>query len=103
MATVALTGIKYGKEDGSLVEFDEGDDVKASDFPKDVFEDLKKQGAIGTPPRPREEDASAAELEEENNALQERVKDLEKQLAEAKKPDTGTAGTGGAKTTGTNK
>lgn len=90
MATVALTNIKVGKEDGTFTWFDEGTDVKASDFPdKDTYEELKASGTIGTPPVPREEDASSAELQEENEALLERVAELEAQLANAKKASTG--------------
>jgi hypothetical protein len=94
MATVALTNIKHGNDDGTFVEFDEGDDVKASDFPKGVFDELKEAGAIGTPPVPREGDAAASELVEENDDLKKRVADLEKQLSEAKSSGGSTGGTG---------
>jgi hypothetical protein len=86
MATVALTNIKVGKEDGTYTWIDEGDDVKQSDFPdKETFEQLKEAGAVGTPPVPREQDASAAELAEENESLAARVAELEAQLAAANK------------------
>lgn len=89
MATVALTRIKFGKEDGSEFVVEEGEDVKASDFPKDVWDWLKENGTVGTPPRPREEDASAAELEQANEELSARVAELEAQLADAKKTTGG--------------
>jgi hypothetical protein len=100
MATVALTNLKIGKEDGSFTWIEEGEDVKKSDLPEGVFDELKEAGAIGAPPAPRESDASAAELEAENDDLKKRVEELEAQLAAAKK-DTGSTGTGGAKTTTT--
>jgi len=82
MPTVALTNIKHGNEDGSVTWIDEGDEVKKSDLPDGVFDELKDAGVIGAPPAPTEADAS---LQEENDALQKKVADLEAQLAEAKK------------------
>jgi len=85
MAVVALTNFKIGSG-ADMKWIDEGDDVKASDFPdKETYDDLKEQGLIGAPPKPREEDASSAELEAENDDLKARVAKLEAELAEAKK------------------
>lgn len=77
---IAFTEIRHGKDDGSVVVINEGDEVKG--LPKDVVEDLKAQGIIG-------EQTSAAEVEdlnEENEELRAEVAELKKKLAEATKP-----------------
>src|SRR6266542_3742585 len=84
MATVALTNIHYGKPDGSRVEIDALEPVKKSDFPDDVWEDLKEAGAVGPPPVAPEDEPSVAELQAENDDLAAQVKKLEAQHAAAK-------------------
>lgn len=77
---IAFTEIRHGKDDGSVVVINEGDEVKG--LPKDVVEGLKAQGIIG-------EQTSAAEVEdlnEENEELRAEVAELKKKLAEATKP-----------------
>jgi hypothetical protein len=76
MAEVALTRIVHGEEDGSRTVIEEGGSVK--DLPKDVVDELREAGAVGTPP------AAASGLADERDALQARVAELEAQLAEAK-------------------
>lgn len=59
MSDVALTNIKYGTEDGTVIDILFGEDV--SELPQDVIDELKEQGLIdGEPVLP----VSAPEVEE---------------------------------------
>jgi hypothetical protein len=89
MATVALTNIKHGTEEGTMIEIEAGEKVSKSDLPEGVYDELKENGAIGNPPVALDDDTDAAELAAQNDDLQKRVAELEAQLADAK-------GSGGA-------
>ena len=87
MANVALTTIRHGKDDGSVVVVKEGDEVKG--LPKDVVEDLKSQGLIGEPAVSTvEQDEQVEKLEAENEDLQKQVEELQAKLAEAEEGKT---------------
>jgi len=97
MATVALTRIVYGKDDGERVVIEEGETVKG--LPKETLDELREAGAIGSPPE------AASGLVDERDALQARVEELEAQLEAAKKddgkePEPGHPATGGSDTAG---
>jgi hypothetical protein len=77
MAAVAFTTIRHGKDDGEVVVVNEGEEVKG--LPADVVKDLKEQGLVGEPPKTQEE------KDEDKEALQARVDELEAQLAEFEK------------------
>lgn len=85
MANVAYTRIEHGKDDGSVVVVEEGDEVKG--LPSDVVKDLKEQGLVGAPlTSSAEASEEVEELEEQNAELQARVRELEQALQEAKGP-----------------
>jgi hypothetical protein len=103
MALVALTNIKHGKDDGTLVEFAAGDEVKGLD--KETLGNLKELGVVGEPT------VTQSQKDEEKEALEARVAQLEAELeAERKdhKKDGGetdpghpaTGGSGDAKSAG---
>jgi hypothetical protein len=95
MATVALTNIKHG--DGEdMYEFAAGDKVAKGDLPEGVYDELKEAGAIGAPPVAPEDEPDTAELRSENEDLQNRVRELEAQLANAKQGSSGDKASGGS-------
>ena len=85
MTQVALTRIRYGADDGTVIDVLEGDPIP-KDIPKDIVEELKASEAIGEPPvTAAQADDEKATLAAENDALMSQVAELQKQLTEAKK------------------
>jgi len=76
MAVVALTNIKHGKADGTVVELAPGDSIPGKTFSKDELEALQASGSIGQP---------AAESNQELAMAKARVAELEAKLAEKEK------------------
>ena len=84
MSDVALTTIQHGMENGKVVVVKEGEPVEG--LPSDVVADLKEQGLIGKAPVVQEDDDDA---EDERVAdLEAQVAELRAKLAEASKSDT---------------
>lgn len=75
MAEVALTKIRHGNEDGSVIEIEEGG--KVDKLPSDVKDTLRELGSIGEPA------LTQADKDEEKEELLDRIAELQKQLAEA--------------------
>jgi len=73
MAVVALTKIKHGNADGTVVELEPGDKIPGKTFSKEELEALQASGSIGQP---------AAESNQELEMAKARVAELEAQLAE---------------------
>jgi hypothetical protein len=78
---VATAQIPVGDDKGSIKKtLQPGERVKPSDVGEGVFEVLKASGSVRlAPPSPK------SEADKENEELKARVKELEAQLAEAKK------------------
>jgi hypothetical protein len=77
---VALTTIRHGKEDGTVVVIEEGE--KVTGLPSDVVKDLKEQGLVGSPAM------TPSEVDEEKAELQAKIDELNAQLAEAQAANT---------------
>lgn len=86
MTVVAIAKVGYQKNEGdadSVVWFEPGEEVDGA--PKDVVEQWEANGSVGNPPE------VLPSVVAEKEALEERVADLEAQLAAAKeaaKPTT---------------
>jgi hypothetical protein len=74
---VALTDIKYGDPDGSVVFINAGDEV--ADIPDDVVDNLREQGAIG--------DSFSENDSLRIQQLQAELEDLRRKIAETKGED----------------
>lgn len=72
---IALTTIRHGNEDGTVLEILEGEVVKG--LPEDVVDSLAEQGLVGEAPKAVEEALS------ENEELKARVAELAAQLEAA--------------------
>lgn len=86
MSYVALSKLGYQKDKSdpeSVVWFEEGDEVKGVD--KEVVEQWKVNGTIGEPP------PALAHVAAEKEQLEARVAQLEQQLEDAKKEQTGSS------------
>jgi hypothetical protein len=82
MALVALTVIDHGEvKDGKNVRtvVEAGEPIAKYKFDKELVAEWLAQGTVGEPPK------SAVERDEELEALQARVAELEAQLAEPEK------------------
>lgn len=96
MADIATTTIQHGMPDGERIVIPEGEPVKG--LPKDVVKELREQGYIADSALTAEE---SDQVLEEKKALEDRVKELEQQLKDAKdgnpKPagDPGPSGSSG--------
>ena len=92
MALVAQTQLLYSDGDKS-VTVEEGQVVKEGVFPKKVLERFKEIGSVTEPPASPAESAAA----EENEELKRQVKELEAELAAAKKSSASTPPAGDKK------
>lgn len=75
MADVAYTTIRHGKDDGTVVVVNEGDEVKG--LPSEVVKDLKEQKLIGP------KTVSSDEVDAEKAEMQAKIDELEAKLAES--------------------
>lgn len=77
MAKVALTAIRHGMPDGSVVEVTEGESV--SSLPKEVVAELEKiDGVIGSPSMaPDKVDQTVTDLEAQVAELQAKLAELQ--------------------------
>lgn len=76
MAEVALTEIKYGKDDGTVEVIPEG--AKVDHLPKEIKEQLRETESIGEPA------LTQADKDAEKDELLDRIADLQRQLQETK-------------------
>jgi len=88
MTKVAYTKIEHGKDDGTLVVIEEGDEVKG--LPAEVTKQLAEQGLIGEPlTSGTEKDQTIDELEAENEDLKSQLEKVRAELVAAKTPPDG--------------
>lgn len=75
MTEVALTNIRHGNKDGTIVEVEEGG--KVDKLPSDVRDELRELGSIGEPAM------TQADKDEEKEELLDKIAKLQEELAEA--------------------